>query len=862
MVQLKVYDGSDQYFLDLFPTEPIKLTLSIEDITNADARSTFSRTFRVPNTKKNNQFFKNAFLVDGIDYDVTVKKEAHILYNGAEFKIGHIRLQKIYVNKMENSVEYEIVFLGETRDFASALGEKTLAELDLSMYEHTLNYANVRNSWLAYPEGNENDGLFNGDILYPLINFGEGATGEIKIEYGTAAEYFNSNNANAYITANRFKPMIRAKALWDRIFEEAGFTYSSAIADANDFRQLYVSAFGNEAISTQSVGQANFLDVALSAPFPVSGSQAIQWDVENVDPADNYNPTTGFYTVPATGTYRINLLVDGSSFREAGSGGVLVELRSGPTVLASNIVSGATPFQSFNFTLNVNQNFVLSAGSLIFVLVSEQGDVSNTAVSGAYSYWRIPEAPGQVDVALLLDNTYKQIDFVKDMLTKFRLVMAPDKTDPRKFVVEPWVDYIATGDVHDWSPLLDESRDLQIEPLFFTQSARLKFEDKEDADWLNDLNIKKYKETFGTLFIDSGNELLKETREIKTNFAPTPITQIEGAPESNFLIPSIHSHETDNNFTQHTPIKPVTRLLFYNGLFQQGPTSAFPNNDPRWYFYDDGGAGKTAQYSFPKVSYWQDFDEINGPSATTINLNWQIERGYANDVPGYNFNYQAGISMYTRFWKPYIDSLYSKFARRVTGYFALTAEDLFDFTFDDVIFVNGTYYQPEKLTDVVVGERSLVKVDLIKLLNYGVSVIEGSGGTGGDTGGGTGGDTGGGTSPAPSEGPTPTPSPSPSPSPSPATPLDVQFTSWQDPTVCGGIGGYQFTITGGTPNYTIVRKMNGTTVETIPNTNFTTFSRNAYAGYYEVIVTDSTGATASDQLQLQDPCGATGPSGG
>ena len=100
MIQLKVYDDSrqlNQYWLDLYETEPIKLTLSVEDITNAEAKSVFSRTFRVPATPANNIFFKHAFLVDGIDYDVTVKKPAEIIVDGAEFRQGHIRLQRIFV---------------------------------------------------------------------------------------------------------------------------------------------------------------------------------------------------------------------------------------------------------------------------------------------------------------------------------------------------------------------------------------------------------------------------------------------------------------------------------------------------------------------------------------------------------------------------------------------------------------------------------------------------------------------------------------------------------------------------------------------------------------------------------------------
>ena len=126
MVELRVEDGSDFVWLDLYEEEPIKLTLSIEDITDAATRSVFSRSFRVPSTGKNNRYFKHAFMVEGVDFDVTVRKPATILVNGSEFRTGHVRLQKIYRNKLQDKIEYEIVFMGETRDFATQLSDKKL----------------------------------------------------------------------------------------------------------------------------------------------------------------------------------------------------------------------------------------------------------------------------------------------------------------------------------------------------------------------------------------------------------------------------------------------------------------------------------------------------------------------------------------------------------------------------------------------------------------------------------------------------------------------------------------------------------------------------------------------------------------
>jgi len=92
MVQLKVQDT----FLDLYQEEPLKLNFSIEDITDAQARSIFSRSFRVPATKVNYEFFKTAFMVNGIDFDVTQRYDATILVDGNEFRRGQLRLEKIF----------------------------------------------------------------------------------------------------------------------------------------------------------------------------------------------------------------------------------------------------------------------------------------------------------------------------------------------------------------------------------------------------------------------------------------------------------------------------------------------------------------------------------------------------------------------------------------------------------------------------------------------------------------------------------------------------------------------------------------------------------------------------------------------
>jgi hypothetical protein len=647
------------------------------------------------------------------------------------------------------------VFLGETRDFATALGDKFLTQLDLSEYNHDLSYTSITSSWEAYPEGAYDpvtgigDGLKNGNILYPLADFGdiEGVeTGRFrytKIRNGRRGGGFNWDNHPAQV--NRFKPMIRVKALWDKIFEEAGFTYTSSIANSGQFTQLYISAWGNDPIQTPNF-TSNLLNVKLENDWTLTSllPTIIPFDNELLDPNDNFSQTTYKYTVPVAGNYTIAVNIEGQSTADTGNGDGLIGTRIRQQLFvdgsfqnldsqASTIPDGTTRrwYHTLGDASGATQ-YTLAAGDTIWIEIEDLGNLrrDETFVRYSPSSFKILEAPGQVAMAALFNSDYKQIDFIKDILTKFRLVLVPDGANERNFIVEPWVDYIASGEVYDWTQKVDGNKDFVIEPLFFTQSDRIVFSDAEDKDYLNERNVAQYKETFGTLKFDSGNELLKGERKVETKLAPTPITQIEGGADSNFLIALPHAHETelvddvgtDQVLEQkHVPIEIVERLLFYNGKIQQeGTFEGGGASDERWYLEDENEVAQP-QTHYPLVSYWENFDSSTGPSEDAINLNWQIERGYANDYA--SFNYLNGQSMFDRFWADYISSIYNKFARKVTCHVVLDPIDLQKLTFKDVIFIDGTYYRPEKIVDVIVGERSVAKVELIKLLNYQPEIV-------------------------------------------------------------------------------------------------------------------------------------------
>ena len=325
---------------------------------------------------------------------------------------------------------------------------------------------------------------------------------------------------------------------------------------------------------------------------------------------------------------------------------------------------------------------------------------------------------------IALSCNYKQIDFIKDIITKFRLVMAPDKSIPNKFIIEPWSEYIGNGDQLDWTSKMDLSKDIQVEPILYTQKEKIKFEDKLGEDFLSVLNENDFGEVYGTLNYDSESPLLKDEREIKTKFEPVASTQINGASESNngadnFIIPQIHDLETavnpsNNAVLLHNPCKPGVRLFWYDGLKETGTTAL---RDVTWYLTD--GTTQTGHTNFPMISQFNEWGDRNdswqGLDTQTQDLNWQRENtfirfGLANPA--------LGNSVYDLYWSRYTNLLYDPFSRRITMYLKLDKFDLINFSFDDAVFLKNGWYYVEKINSVDLEADTSVKVELIRLRDF------------------------------------------------------------------------------------------------------------------------------------------------
>jgi hypothetical protein len=202
--------------LDLFEDEDIKLSNNVTGLFDIGALpSDFTRQITLPGTKVNNAFFEHVYDIS-IDspflFATNIKVPAYFDFDSVYLSQGYLQLNKVNVlaNKFIDS--YEVTIFGTLSSFGRDINRLYLTDLTtLSKFNHTSSLDNISASW----SGN----LFNGDIVYPLADYGSG----YQFTEGSF-EIFGLDDADGALCVQNFKPAIRVKAVWDAIFEQTGYT--------------------------------------------------------------------------------------------------------------------------------------------------------------------------------------------------------------------------------------------------------------------------------------------------------------------------------------------------------------------------------------------------------------------------------------------------------------------------------------------------------------------------------------------------------------------------------------------------------------------------------------------------------------
>lgn len=687
MLRLTI-DGNE---IELYENEPVNLSYQFSNFQEINASSSnFSQTFRVPLTKKNQDYFGpvNEFgLIP--DWDPKTKVDAELSYNTIPVMRGFVQVKAIYVQKGKYA-DVELVFFGETANLSRDIGDAMLTDLNLSGYDHDLNATNLAASWAGT--------LSSGAIRYGLPDKGQNWFANLTDNIWSSTDPLEHGD---------FTPYFRVSKLLEEILETAGYTMDSTFFGTMDDLYLLLnngqrSVIGtdNPETETMLVGLSTDL-TGLSAHNPGAAITAWSESTPFYDTGGNFSGGSTF-TAPFRAFYTFRFNLYGRTNAPTHVFSMWLEKTSvTPTetvyTILDNYPGNLFNDQIHNFT---SDPILLNAGDAvkIYYEMAASSEVLNldgdNTISPESTWWQVlditdPTSGQTVDVEANMPEM-KQIDFVSGLQKMFNLVFIPDRNNPKKLYIEPFNDYIASGTAKDWTNKIDLSKDLTIEPTTDLQSRRYEWTHSNGKDLVNDLVFKNAARVYGRYRVDDPeNDFASGTKEIKSPFAPHVASYIPGTQFA------VHRMLVDTDQTDKRIKDPLPRLAFWNG--QESGTI---------YYYNDANSAVTTLTRYPAFSQYSDLE------ATVTDQ----DLGFGPERPFHIVEANPVNTLYFKYWTPFVNQLYSSDARKLTAFFRLTRSELATFEFSDKIYLKDTYWRILSISYDATSD-DLVKVELLKVLS-------------------------------------------------------------------------------------------------------------------------------------------------
>ena len=713
--------------LDTGANVSISINKSFEEIEDFQTKtSSYSKTFTIPQTAKNNRFFAAAYNVNSANFSDDIVIPAVVKYGGADVFNGSCRLNKI-INSVQGG-SYEIFLTQNLPDLALTLQEVKLTDLDFSGLTHILNYDNIVSTW-SYTGGSYTNytGL-TGSIVYPLGFYGYDDTQYYsRFDLTTSGFTFSGTP----LSPTQFAPWVSAKYLIDNMFNRAGFTYDSDFLNSEYFNGIFCLAKTNQTQGGQVVSGStqnqnifkvnytrNLLDDADGNFYP-NFYKGFVFVNELNDPLNIFSPARNgsaagrgnFFTTAVAGVYKFKVSFDAQ-----------VDNTSVPCVLdiaIKDVDSGTLYSQVRGIVIlpqgtEVNDMYVnatLPAGRRVALYYTRQnsGYDPNARIRFTFQGWELWSSPvliGDKEI-LLQDNLPDEttcLDFFKGIVDTFNLVVIPNGDN--SLLIERWDTYFNSGQRLDWSQKLDISQDYIIEPTTsLTKEYILKY--KNSTDRYSLINQQDRNQQFGTYRNISNLAYHSGTKTIESPFQPLPISTFDGNTESNILVPHIYTWNfgASGDTAQYTPLGSDIILGFYNGLL----TSSITGTTKPYYILSANTS--ISHTTYPAISHLSSYEY--SPS-TFSDLNFGNQYDYWQPINDTYVGFTTN-SVFTNFWSSRVEQLYDSGVKIFTGVFKLTPTEINDLSFNDKVYFLNAWWRLLSMNDADITDISLVSCSFIKL---------------------------------------------------------------------------------------------------------------------------------------------------
>jgi hypothetical protein len=687
-------------YLDVKDGTAFPLNFGVADIRDVSKKSgAFSKTITLTGTDNNHNLLNHYYDVNiqAGTFNINTLTRCSVIQNGIPvLESGYLQL--ISVNKSqvtadyENEVEYEVLIKDESSDFYTKLGNKELTDLDFSDLNHEYRAVNVVDTFANT----------QGDGYKYLLPFKD------------SNEYF----------LQEMKPAIYAKTYFDRIFSNAGFSYTWDTLTAAHFEKLIIPFNGDGPL----VDYNDYI-VEANNSVTVSGGETTYSDLltgwtETKDDFGIFNPTTGVYDVPLNLqaseniafeiTYTADVFFNNPTasnlyFDAIGIAGVepvFVLLLNGnlysfgfsnnniliyPTdVIASGSNNMGTLTGTATILLGnaIATDLITLEGGLAFgtnygawVTVGGTPTAITTSIDfTALSIKVIPSSNivgygAEINMNNAVPNKVKQADFIKSIFTMYNLYVEQDTEVANNLILMHRDDYYDSGAELDWTYKLAKDKEQSLNFLPELSAKKLILTYKNDSDDPNKIYYEATKEIYGQLEYIFDNEYVKgiDTKEIL--FSPTPVTKstfnaylpmLSGAPKVNI------------------------RILHDGG---EGICDSYN-------IYNYGNTGEIGVTTYPILHHW------DNPITPTFDILFA--------QPDYMFYEGYSITnnnLYNLYWRRTVNQI--NVGKMLTAYFNLKEDDIHGLKLNSKIRIDNSWWTINKVIDYDCNANNLTKVELM-----------------------------------------------------------------------------------------------------------------------------------------------------
>lgn len=652
---IKLYIGND--YLDRFKDEGIELTSSISNINDITKNTTdYTKSFTVPATNQNNKVFKHYYNAN-IDntFDARVKQNGRIELDGAPFKYGKWRLERVQV-KQGRPYAYTVTFWGNLVNLKDKLKNDELSSLDLSAFDHELSSVNVKAGLQT--------GLFGGDVVYNLFSkkqlYYNSASDNTQTE--TLANIAFDGGVNTGVIYNNLRPSIRLIKLIEAIEIKYGIVFSRDFFGRTEFNNLFLWTNNESSVLPQmekSVQIALDDQANIDTDYIVVDTVNYIWNVkEDCKVSQDINPEVGYESVPYT-----------------------VSLYKGSTLESSYSNTGVGLAVWY---LDKNNEYTVRLSSSQQIYFHTRPKVRDLA-----TFYRgealtpIQNVSGTFSLSLYMPKL-KIIDFLSGLFKAFKLVVIADEFDD--VYVNSLNSFYAEGRV--WNI----SKHVKTESLDVSRGALLNeinFKFQEPTTLLN----LQFKKNTGIAY---GDESILLTEDGTPDGTPLDGDSLDyELPFEQFVYERLYDLNDG-----------VLTNIMYAGIFDE---NIEPVNPKAHIFYNVNVPVLGKPIGF--------LDEVGVKSVinTTINT---MSHSIDFEVPQYNFSFgiennewlipSNGNTLYYNYHKDYIEAIFN-IKRRTFKYEAiLPLRILLQLKLNDVLEIKNNYYRIDNYTlNLISGNISL-----------------------------------------------------------------------------------------------------------------------------------------------------------